>query len=41
LALREGDEVVATIEEEAIILKRRGGRMSAYLEALQLQKGKR
>jgi AbrB family looped-hinge helix DNA binding protein len=40
LGLREGDELVAEVNDEAIVLKKRGGRLSAYLDALRQPKRK-
>jgi AbrB family looped-hinge helix DNA binding protein len=40
LGLREGDELVAELGEDSIVLTRRRGRLSAYLEALRQSKPK-
>jgi AbrB family looped-hinge helix DNA binding protein len=34
LGLREGDELVATVDEEAIVLKRKARRFAEYLDTL-------
>jgi AbrB family looped-hinge helix DNA binding protein len=34
LGLREGDELVATVEDRRIVLERRARKFSAYLDAL-------